>query len=132
VPQLQRSQPINPAVLKTLRALQREGRPDILSTLITLFLDNARVLLKDLERAARDGDIASLRQASHALGSASGNIGASLLAARCKELENLARAGSVLKPEAEAASIEAEFRRAEAALADHLAEASKGTMGISA
>lgn len=128
----ERGEPINPAVLKTLRALQREGRPDILSTLITLFLDNARVLLRDLERAAREGDVESLGQASHALGSASANIGATLLSARCRELERVARAGPVLKPEAAVTAIEVEFRHAEAALAAHLAEAAKGTMGISA
>lgn len=132
VAQSQRDEPINPSVLKTLRALQREGRPDILTTLVTLFLDNARVLLKDLERAVRDGDTDLLGQASHALGSASANIGASLLSARCRELERMARAGSVLKPAAAVTEIEVQFRRAEAALAAHLAEAAKGTMGISA
>jgi HPt (histidine-containing phosphotransfer) domain-containing protein len=128
----ERDEPINPTVLKTLRALQREGRPDILTTLVTLFLDNARVLLKDLQRAAKDGDTELLGQVSHALGSASANIGASPLSARCRELERMARAGSVLKPEVAVAAIEAEFRHAEAALAAHLAEAAKGTMGISA
>ena len=81
VAQSDRDQPINPSVLKTLAALQRERRPDILSTLITLFLDNARDLLQDLEKGAREADFALLGQASHALGSASANIGASPLAA---------------------------------------------------
>ena len=53
VPQSGRDQPINPTVLKTLRALQREGRPDILATLISLFLDSSRGLLNDLETAAK-------------------------------------------------------------------------------
>jgi HPt (histidine-containing phosphotransfer) domain-containing protein len=132
VAQSRRSQPINPAVIKTLRALQREGRPDILSTLISLFLDNARTLLKDLERAAAAGDMDLLCHASHALSSASGNIGASLLAAHCKELERMARAGSVPEPGARVAAIATELRRAEVALSAHLAEAAKSTLGLSA
>jgi HPt (histidine-containing phosphotransfer) domain-containing protein len=132
VPQSGRDQPINPSVLKTLRALQREGRPDILSTLVTLFLDSARALLNDLEQAAKDGDMALLGQASHALNSASGNIGATLLSARCKELEWMARAGPVLNPAARVAAIVTEFRRAEAALLAYLAKANESANGISA
>ena len=132
VPQSGRDQPINPAVLKTLRALQREGRPDILSTLVTLFLDSARALLNDLENAAKAGDMASLQQASHSLNSASANIGATLLSARCKELEWMARAGPVLNPTARVTVIVTEFRRAEAALLAYLTKATESANGISA
>jgi HPt (histidine-containing phosphotransfer) domain-containing protein len=132
VPQSGRDQPINPSVLKTLRALQREGRPDILSTLVTLFLDSARALLNDLESAAKDGDMASLQQASHSLNSASANIGATLLSARCKELEWMARAGPVLNPAFRVSAIVTEFRRAEAALLAYLAKANESANGISA
>jgi HPt (histidine-containing phosphotransfer) domain-containing protein len=132
VPQSGRDQPINPTVLKTLRALQREGRPDILATLISLFLDSSRGLLNDLETAAKSEDPAALRQASHALGSASANIGATLLSARCKELEWMARAGPVLNPSARVGAIVIEFRRAEAALLAYLAKATESANGISA
>jgi len=132
VPQSGRDQPINPSVLKTLRALQREGRPDILSTLITLFLDSARALLNDLEKAAKAGEMASLWQASHSLNSASANIGATLLSARCKELEWMTRTGPVLNPTARVAAIVTEFRRAEAALLAYLAKATESANGISA
>ena len=128
----ERNQPIDPSVLKTLHALQREGRPDILSTLITLFLDNAAALLKDLEKAARNGDIESLHHASHALTSASANVGASPLSACCKDLEQLARAGAVLDPVGRVEAIMAEYRRAEAALLAYLARITGSTMGVSA
>ena len=132
LPQGSREQPLNQSVLKTLRALQREGRPDILSTLITLFLDNARVLLGDLETAVKDGDAGALRQASHSLCSASANVGASVLSARCKELEALAREGPVPDPAAQVEIIAAEFRRAEGALLSYLARIAGSTMGVSA
>jgi HPt (histidine-containing phosphotransfer) domain-containing protein len=132
VAQNNREQPIDPSVLKTLHALQREGRPDILSTLITLFLESARTFLKDLETASRDGDLTALRHASHALNSASANVGATILSARCKELEIMAREGSVPDPTERIAAITTEFRRAEAALLAYLAQATGSTMGISA
>jgi HPt (histidine-containing phosphotransfer) domain-containing protein len=132
VAQSNREQPINPSVLKTLHALQREGRPDILNTLITLFLDSARALLMDLAAAAKDGDRAALRQASHALNSASANVGATVLSARCRELETMVREGSVPDPMERVEAIIAEFRRAEAALLAYLAQVTGSTMGISA
>jgi HPt (histidine-containing phosphotransfer) domain-containing protein len=124
--------PIDPSVLKTLQALQREGRPDLLSTLITLFLDSARALVKDLSKAAEDGDLALLGQASHALTSASANVGALLLSARCRELERMARAGSVLNATARVAAITAEYRRAEADLSAYLTRATAAPMRASA
>ena len=38
-------EPLDPAVLKKLRALQRAGAPDILRTLIFVFLDNGKTML---------------------------------------------------------------------------------------
>lgn len=59
-----------------------------------LFFEGAAELLKDLERGATAGDLALLHSASHALKSASANVGAVVLSAHCKELEELAKAGS--------------------------------------
>jgi HPt (histidine-containing phosphotransfer) domain-containing protein len=117
--------PIDPAVLKTLRALQREGRPDILATLVTLFTESCRTLLVELERAAGELDIALLRQASHSLKSAGANVGALPFSNRCKELERMARSGSVPNPTARVKVIVAEYRRAEAALLAYMAQASE-------
>ena len=127
-----REEPIDPAILKTLQALQREGRPDILSTLITLFCDSARALLTDLDKGARSGDMDLLHQASHALKSASANVGAPLLSARCRELERMARAGSVLNATARVKVIVAEYRRAEAALLAYLARVGGSEARVSA
>jgi hypothetical protein len=49
-------EPLDPAVLKKLRALQRAGAPDILRTLIFVFLDNGKTMLGNLEHAANAGD----------------------------------------------------------------------------
>ncbi len=76
--------------------------------------------------------MALLGQASHALTSASANVGALVLSARCRELERMARAGSVLNPIARVAAIATEYRRAEADLSAYLARAAATPMRASA
>ena len=113
-------EPLDATVLKRLRALQRDGAPDIVRTLIFLFLDNAKTMLGNLQHAADTGDRDGLHRASHALTSAAGNIGAKVLAGRCKELGRQAREGSINNPSTQVAAIVAELQRVEAALVLHL------------
>jgi HPt (histidine-containing phosphotransfer) domain-containing protein len=113
-------EPIDDAVLDALAHLQREGRPDIVNRVITLFLESAPVLLTDLEEGVASGDTALLHRASHTLKSASANVGAALLSAHCKELETMARAGSVPDARSRVATIVEDYRRAQAALTARL------------
>ena len=69
--------------------------------LIELFFKGAAGLLMDLDNGAATGDAALLYSASHALKSASANLGAVVLSTHCKELEALAKSGTV--PDAAAA-----------------------------
>jgi two-component system, sensor histidine kinase and response regulator len=115
-------QPLDAAVLKKLRALQREGAPDILRTLLLLFLENGKTMLGNLEHAASAGDCEGLHRAGHALTSGAANIGAKALASRCKELARQARVGSITDLSAQVAAIVLEFQRVEAALVLHLVE----------
>jgi CheY-like chemotaxis protein len=114
------AEPIDESVLNALAQLQREGRPDIVNRVITLFLESAPALLKDLEQGVESGDAALLHRASHTLKSASANVGAALLSARCRELEASARAGSVPDAGARVATIIGDYQRAKAALAARL------------
>jgi signal transduction histidine kinase/CheY-like chemotaxis protein/HPt (histidine-containing phosphotransfer) domain-containing protein len=113
-------EPLDDSVLNALAQLQREGRPDIVNRVITLFLESAPALLKDLEQAAACGDTALLHRASHTLKSASANVGAALLSARCRELEASARAGSVPDAAARVETIVGDYQRAKAALTARL------------
>ena len=88
--------------------------------MITLFLQSAPTLVKDLEEGAASGDMALLHRASHTLKSASANVGAVLLSAHCKELEALARTGSVTDAPSRVAAIVEDYRRAGAALTARL------------
>jgi len=86
-----RADAIDEAVLDNLARLQREGRPDIVSRVITLFLENAPGLLRELQDGVARGDMAVLRRACHALKASGANVGAVTLAAHCEELEAVAR-----------------------------------------
>jgi HPt (histidine-containing phosphotransfer) domain-containing protein len=56
-----------------------------------LYLEHAPELLSRLRQGADSGDWSILASTAHALKSSSGSIGASALAARCRELETAAR-----------------------------------------
>jgi HPt (histidine-containing phosphotransfer) domain-containing protein len=113
-------EPIDEAVLDSLAQLQREGRPDIVSRVITLFLESAPALLRDLQESAESGDTTGLCRASHALKSCAANVGAAAFSARCDELEALARAGQVPDAPARVRGIAEDYRRAQAALTARL------------
>ena len=94
---------------------------------MTLFCESCRKLLTELEGAAVQLDNELLHRTSHALKSASANVGAFPLSNRCKELERMARAGSVFNPAARVKVIVAEYRRAEAALLAYLAQETRAS-----
>ena len=114
------TEPIDEAVLNNLAQLQREGRPDIVNRVITLFLESAPALLRDLQEAVAKGDAAVLHRASHTLKSASANVGAALLSAHCRELEAMARTGPVADAAARVATIAEDYQQAQAALTARL------------
>jgi CheY-like chemotaxis protein/nitrogen-specific signal transduction histidine kinase/HPt (histidine-containing phosphotransfer) domain-containing protein len=115
-------EPIDEAVLASLAQLQREGRPDIVNRVITLFLESAPALLKELQEGAENGDADRLGRASHALKSCAANVGAAVLAAHCEEIEAMARAGRVPDAPMQVGTIVEDYRRAEAALSVRLPE----------
>jgi len=116
------SDPIDGQVLDALRRLQGEGRPDIVRQVISLFFKGAADLLKDLENGAATGDAALLYRASHALKSASANVGARMLSIRCKELEALARSGAVPDAARIVKAIREDYRTVEVSLSERLPE----------
>jgi signal transduction histidine kinase/CheY-like chemotaxis protein/HPt (histidine-containing phosphotransfer) domain-containing protein len=111
---------IDDRVLNELARLQRDGRPDIVDRVITLFLHTSPALVRDLEEAAASANGTRLHRASHTLKSASANVGAVLLSAHCKELEALTRTGTVPDAPSRVATIVEDYRQAEAALTARL------------
>lgn len=111
-----RGHPIDMAVLEGLQLLHRDGKPDIAKTVIVLFLDNTPAVLAELDQAARRDDAKVLERASHILGSSAAAVGAVLLWSHCKELEVLARRGSVPNAAARVRAIRNLYEYAEPAL----------------
>ena len=112
--------PLDPRVLAELAAMQRNGRPGFMQRVIALYLQTAAELIKELEAASVSNEASTLYRASHTLKSASANVGAVLLSAHCKELEALARTGSVADAPSRVAAIVEDYRRAGAALTARL------------
>lgn len=107
---------IDRKALDALRALQRPGRPDILTRIIDQFVLDAPRLIGDMHAAVAAGNADALRLAAHTLKSSSANVGAHVLSARCKEIEQRARAGDVAAAAGLVAGADAEFGHAQAAL----------------
>jgi CheY-like chemotaxis protein len=112
--------PIDEQVLASLGRLQTEGRPDIVQRLIELFFKGGSDLLMDLDSGAATGDAALLYRASHALKSASANLGAIVLSAHCQELEALSKSGTVTDAARLVKAIREDYRTVEARLSDRL------------
>lgn len=108
---------IDQNALQALRALQRPGRPDVLTRIIDMFNSDAPRLLKDIHTAAEACNAQDLQHAAHTLKSTSANVGATILAASCKEIEQLARAAKLGEASIHILSLDQELDRTLMALA---------------
>jgi len=88
--------------LRALQAIREMGGEDgdfILNNIIQMYLETTPPDLQQIETAIATGNPDSLRRAAHSLGSSSATLGAINFAKLCKELENLARSGSIITAE---------------------------------
>jgi len=81
---------INRRALDNIRALQPEGEPDILTRIISIYLEDTPNQMDSLCRALRNKDATEVRSIAHSLKSSSANIGALSLSALFKDLEHRA------------------------------------------
>jgi two-component system, sensor histidine kinase and response regulator len=82
-------------VLDRIRALNRPGRPNLLVKVLGLYASSSIALTDALTAAALSQDAEAMRQAAHALKSASANVGANVFADICKEVELAAASGKL-------------------------------------
>jgi CheY-like chemotaxis protein/HPt (histidine-containing phosphotransfer) domain-containing protein len=93
---------LDPSALAAIRVLQRPGHPDILTRIVSQYLEMSPAMVDRIRRAVLSHDAAELRASAHRLKSSSAQLGASALAADCRELEmmganqELTRGGDVL------------------------------------
>lgn len=78
-------------VIAELRELGGEDDPNLLAELIAMFLADAPERIREVETSLASGDIKTLERAAHTLKSSSANIGAMILSAVCKRIEEFAR-----------------------------------------
>ena len=75
--------------LEAIRALQRQGKPDLLTRVINVYLEDSLRLLEALRQAVSKEDASDVKRQAHSLKSSSANVGALRLSTLCKELERM-------------------------------------------
>jgi CheY-like chemotaxis protein/HPt (histidine-containing phosphotransfer) domain-containing protein len=86
---------LNRAHLEMIRQLSRDTGQDLLAQMVAAFISDAAARLGTMVAGLAGGDADAIRQAAHALKSASGNVGAEALSECCRELEALTRTGEL-------------------------------------
>jgi HPt (histidine-containing phosphotransfer) domain-containing protein len=75
--------------------LKQEHDADVLAAVIDLFLEEAPALLVQLHAALASGNVEAFRRHAHTMKSNADTFGATALAALARELEDIARTGSL-------------------------------------
>ena len=111
--------PKSEAIGERLTALQRLGQTegeDVLGQVVDAFLGQGARDLETMARSIAREDAEGLADAAHSLGGSSGILGAEALAARCAELEALARQGDLAACAPRLRAVEREYRDVEGRL----------------
>jgi HPt (histidine-containing phosphotransfer) domain-containing protein len=112
---------LDPGVLESLRQLNQEGQPDVVHEVLTVFLSDAPLRVAAIEEAVRSGDATWVHRAAHAFKGAAGNIGATILHNHCRELDEVAKSGTLARAPELARQIREEFNRVRVEIAGILA-----------
>ncbi|MFO1435279.1 MAG: response regulator [Gammaproteobacteria bacterium] len=107
---------IDMQAMEQIRALQRQGMPDVLVRVVTLYLDKSPDLLKAIRAAVESSDAAALHAQAHSLKSSSANVGASRVTQACRELEQMGRTVQMQNAGAMLSVLENEYNIAAEAL----------------
>src|SRR5207248_9182412 len=107
---------LDPSVIAALREIE-QGRPGLVREVVGLYLRNGPAQWAALRQAVERGDGHELEQVAHSLKGSSAQIGATALAARCRDLETAAQAADPSQAAALVATLERTFDQVRAALA---------------
>ncbi len=83
--------PLDQEMLNRIHELEKNGTPGMMRKAVILYQAHSQQLIEQLSMAVEHRNAAAIRKAAHALVSSSANMGATHLAALCRELEQLAR-----------------------------------------
>jgi two-component system, sensor histidine kinase and response regulator len=95
--------------LMSLRSLQQEEEPDIVTELIDIFFQDTPACLEGVHQALRQVDSRALEHAAHSLRGSCATIGARRMAQLCLALEKEGQAGRLREAEVIFAALESEF-----------------------
>jgi signal transduction histidine kinase/DNA-binding response OmpR family regulator len=109
--------PLEPAALRSLRALEEQSSPDLVSGVVDAYLASSEELERELREATATDAPERLARAAHKLKSSSAQLGALRLASLCKELEALGRSGATAGAAEIVARLGAELEQVQEALA---------------
>ena len=104
------------AVLDSLRQLAGAKARELLTKIINQYFEDSPERLKAIAQAINAKDTEALRKAAHGFRSSSANLGAVIIADRCKELENMARGGEMPENPQILTELKAEYAQAKVAL----------------
>jgi PAS domain S-box-containing protein len=107
---------IDPQVIARLTDLGEASGEDLLKRLKILFFTDADTQVGAIHQALEADDASAVGASAHALGGASSNLGATVLAQLCSTLETSGDAGDLVASAAGLEAIEAELVRVRAAL----------------
>lgn len=81
--------------LDNIRSIQASDMPNILNTVIDIYLESSLESLAAIRESLAKGNDRTLFEAAHSLKSSSANLGATPVAVTCKKLEGLAKQGAL-------------------------------------
>ena len=113
---------LDAAALDQIAELDPAGDGRLVVDIIETFVDNARLLLDELDDASTTADVARVTAASHSLKSSSANVGALRLARICSAVEKSARAGDIDAIAGRISSVRTELEAATAQLQARISE----------
>jgi CheY-like chemotaxis protein len=108
---------LDPSALAALRALRRPGRPNLVMSLISDFLETAPERVARLIAEMREPSAANSGEIAHGLKSISATLGAGDLAATLGRIETAQRTGQLARLPREFEPLSAQFERARTTLA---------------
>jgi HPt (histidine-containing phosphotransfer) domain-containing protein len=92
------------------------GDADFVAELLETYFDDSSRLLAAMQEALSTGNAEDLRRAAHSLKSSSASFGALRLSNKCKELEDMGKAGALEGAAEQIDHIAAEYEKTRAAL----------------
>jgi len=111
-----RASVLDAGAIDRIRAMELRGADRLLHRLVETYLGSSAQLLAEAEAALERADSVALRQAVHTLKSSSGNVGATELARRCADIEQLARTNRLVDARADWMAVTEEYERVKHAL----------------